>query len=678
MAAIARSILSLPSRARPLGALVAALVASAAAGAQDVRLAFVQVPASAPAATGGIAESILAGRYPSGARVVVAALADVGGTVRAVAEGFDCAADPAFDLDGRKLCFAGRRAPGGPLELWQAELEGELGDPRLLFEARADCVAPLYTPNRRLVFAALYAGEYEEHGGLRSFSLYEWSRRSDEPTRLTFNPSSDFEPALLADGRIAYSSWQHVGNQRWPRGGVALMLINSDGTGVFPLTDRHRDPWLERGVLPWGAGRFVYVRAASAAGFGAGELVAGSLDDALGEPRTLVALAQHEVADAAPLPDGGLVVAARPTDGSRATFGLYLWRDGALELLYDDPAQHELSPAPAVASAPERLISTVEPGTAHGWVLVLDCRETDRSDQGDPRREPVAKVRVLEGLPLHGAGAAGPTFLPSPGHDDEPLVHAASATGTIPTRILGEVAPAADGSLYLKVPADRPLRLQLIDREGFALVNERAWFWVRPNERRVCIGCHEDRELAPRNVAPLAAAREPADLTDARGWRSLSFQSDVRPILEKTCAQSGCHVPPAPTADMVLLPDSFGDGDAALAQRFGSGYANLLARQAGKPFGVGGRRVHPGDARASPLLWMLYGEQLGPAYERAPFDRPLVEGHPDGGISPAELERFRAWVDLGAVYDESAPRGPWPYAIPRREKPAQDEEGDGR
>jgi hypothetical protein len=213
------------------------------------------------------------------------------------------------------------------------------------------------------------------------------------------------------------------------------------------------------------------------------------------------------------------------------------------------------------------------------------------------------------------------------------------------------VPPAADGSVHLKVPADTPLRLQLVDGDGFARVNERAWFWVRPNERRVCIGCHEDRELSPHNVAALAAGRRPTDLTDPKKWESFSFLDDVQPILDDNCAFSGCHASPRPAAALDLV-GSFPGGEPGGPSRamFVSSYRNLLAPQDGKPLSVGGRIVHPGDARSSPLLWMLYGRPLAPQYAPAPFDRPMATAHPGPMLPESELATFRRWIDLGAVY----------------------------
>ena len=65
---------------------------------------------------------------------------------------------------------------------------------------------------------------------------------------------------------------------------------------------------------------------------------------------------------------------------------------------------------------------------------------------------------------------------------------------------VGELA--ADGSVFLEVPADTPLRLRTLDEQGRAVIDSGGWVWVRPAEKRGCIGCHEDRERAPANRFP--------------------------------------------------------------------------------------------------------------------------------------------------------------------------------
>lgn len=648
---------------------------TAPALAESFSVVFVQAPRSALPATPDVGRSILASRYLAGMRIVAADFGDVARTVRILTADFATATDPHFRHDASSLLFVGHRAQDEPLQVW--EFRALDGRPHQKVAVDADCVGPVFMPAGGVVFASLLGREYEEHGGQYSFSLFAQHARVEMPTRLTFNPSSDFNPFVLTDGRLLYSSWQHVGNHHWPTGQVALMTINSDGTGVFPLTGNHRGPWLKRGAKAIGDDEIAFIEAASSTEFGAGSLRATSLNDAFATYRTLVSIDRYAVADFAPLPEGRLLLSAKPAQQSSATFGLYIYDKGEITAFYDDPKFDDLSPQVGVPrSLPERRISTVVSGTPYGYLAILDCYQTDRSDQHKLKRGSIRAVRVIEGRPpTYDAGEV--SFLSVPGREGEPLVHPASATGYIPSRILGEVPPATDGSVYLKVPANRPLRIQLIDQSGFAVMNERAWFWVRPNERRVCIGCHENRELSPPNKVALATRRRPTDLTDPELWRTVSFRHDIAPIVKKTCATTDCHIPPFPTAGMNLTPDRLcGSRNAPLAGRFGPAYANLLARQQAKPAIIGGRRIHAGNALSSPLLWMLYGRALAEQCTVAPFERPMVEAHPGPMLPTAQLELFRTWVDLGAPYDVVASPGPWPHEIPNDDTVAMEREAN--
>jgi hypothetical protein len=49
----------------------------------------------------------------------------------------------------------------------------------------------------------------------------------------------------------------------------------------------------------------------------------------------------------------------------------------------------------------------------------------------------------------------------------------------------------------------------------------RRWIWARRGTSRGCIGCHENKELAPENRVPAAILRgEPHDLTSAKATGS--------------------------------------------------------------------------------------------------------------------------------------------------------------
>ncbi|UCF39273.1 MAG: hypothetical protein JSU96_02235 [Acidobacteriota bacterium] len=133
------------------------------------------------------------------------------------------------------------------------------------------------------------------------------------------------------------------------------------------------------------------------------------------------------------------------------------------------------------ASRPRPPIATsvVKPGLDHGWLLCLDASESTFSI---PSRE-VSAVRVWD---------------------------------SAADRLLGSAPVEADGSFFLEVPADRSLRLEIVDAEGKTLAEQGSGIWVRPNESRGCIGCHEDRTLSPENRIPLAVSKPAVKIAEAR------------------------------------------------------------------------------------------------------------------------------------------------------------------
>jgi hypothetical protein len=84
--------------------------------------------------------------------------------------------------------------------------------------------------------------------------------------------------------------------------------------------------------------------------------------------------------------------------------------------------------------------------------------------------------------------------------------------------VVGETAVESDGSFFLQVPTERPLRLELLDAAGGLVQRERSWFWMRRGEQRVCVGCHAGPERAPENRIPkvLLRADVPVRMTTPR------------------------------------------------------------------------------------------------------------------------------------------------------------------
>ena len=126
---------------------------------------------------------------------------------------------------------------------------------------------------------------------------------------------------------------------------------------------------------------------------------------------------------------------------------------------------------------PQGHLSMLRRGYTNGTLLCLDARP--------PRHPDAARVRIKALRGPHVDGAAPES------------------------QALGEVPLAEDGSFFVSVPADTPLLLDVLDARGKLLDAGITPFWVRPNETRACIGCHEQPDTAPPNRRPLAVDHDP-------------------------------------------------------------------------------------------------------------------------------------------------------------------------
>ncbi len=51
---------------------------------------------------------------------------------------------------------------------------------------------------------------------------------------------------------------------------------------------------------------------------------------------------------------------------------------------------------------------------------------------------------------------------------------------------MGTAPVEQDGSFFVQVPGDTPIRFALLDAKGGVLRQEHGWFWARGGEQRIC------------------------------------------------------------------------------------------------------------------------------------------------------------------------------------------------
>ncbi len=407
------------------------------------------------------------------------------GRLHPLTEGFHTARDPDISFDGRHILFSGKRGAGDPAQIFEMNADGSALRP--VTQEVMDCTHPVYLstlyvitsdePWYQIAFAGAPPG--------RNSSLYTAKLDGTQVRRITYNPYGDADPFLMPDGRILFAGEQRNRFNSEAADRMPIFGVNLDGTDYAIFSSDEGAPWKQTPVVT--AGRLaVFVEQDHRMETAGGWLAAVALRRNLHSYRRLTQPEEGLFQSPSPLPDGRLIVSFRPPGAE--TYGLWLFDPvtGAREMLFDDPDADEvqarlLSPRPE----PDGRSSVVNEEDANGLLYCLNTSISDLPPESWPY--PGAKrLRVLEALP--------------------------KGDGRPATKVLGEAPVESDGSFHVKVPANVPLLLQMLDEKG-AVRRSCSWIWARNRESRGCIGCHEDGELTPENRMVDALRRPATDLT---------------------------------------------------------------------------------------------------------------------------------------------------------------------
>ena len=402
-------------------------------------------------------------RFPQGAQLLLIH----NGSAAPLLPDFAASADANVSFDGKSVLFSGKKKGGDPWQIWELTLSDRTV--RQVVSSGSDAIRPLYLPGWRLVYA--------QRNGTR-FQMYSARIADTKPLEeiegkgaqavfpISFMQASAIPADVLADGRVLFESLFPLGDGKTPE----LYLVYSDGSGVESYRCDHS------ASARWGgrqlrSGDVVFTRGSSLARFTSPLAQAES-----------VAVPRAEYAGAiAETPSSEWLVSARSSAAAR--YSLQLWKPGSptLRPFLAQTATNLIDPVlVAPRNRPRR-----HPSALHDWdyanLLALDRRI---SREGNLKAVPAA-VR-LEAQDWEGGVVR---------------------MGTSPIE--------SDGSFFVRVPADGPIRFALLDARGEVIRQEHGWFWIRRGEQRYCTGCHAGPEHAPENRVPQVLTRttEPVDLT---------------------------------------------------------------------------------------------------------------------------------------------------------------------
>jgi len=212
----------------------------------------------------------------------------------------------------------------------------------------------------------------------------------------------------------------------------------------------------------------------------------------------------------------------------------------------------------------------------------------------------------------------------------------------------------ADGSAHFTIPANTPIFLLPLDKDGQALQIMRSWFIGQPGERVSCIGCHESSHESPLPRMTEASKAEPLALDQWLGdVRNFSYRTKIQPIVDKNCMS--CHDgeaangryqshradyqnKPIPYLGADLLKDwkvrYSGSASPTFGGRFSEGYYQLF-------------RLTRGPGIESDMRLLTAKEFSADTTELVQM---LKKGHHGVTLEKGEWQKIYQWIDLNTPF----------------------------
>ncbi len=471
--------------------------------------------------------------------------------------------DMEIDWDAKKLMFSGLDKKDR-WQLYEIELDkkGAMPVAKMLtpgIHENVDSYDATYLPNGKIIFCytACHVGVPCVSGSDYVANLYVMDPNAGSPEQvdksirqLTFEQDADWMPTVMNDGRVMYTRWEYTDNSHYFS--RILMRMNPDGTSqasYYGSTSFWPNSIFYSRQIPNSSTKFMSIVSGHHGTRRSGELhlfdtSKGTFEDegrvhkfpTYG--REYVAKTKDTLVDGVwpqmlhpyPINEGLAVVSARtPQQG----WSIYLVDkfDNMTMLQRSGQGWSYFEPMPvAKRKKPSVIPSLVEknlkanPKLDTGTLFLNDIYQGPGL-AGVPRGT-VKALRIFEyNYAYRNMGAHD--VIGQEGSWDVKRIH-----GTVP------VEP--DGSAIFEVPANRPIALQPLDKDGNALALMRSWLTVMPGEVQSCVGCHEANYMTPISATAMAARKKPSKITPFRGpVRGYSFVRDVQPILDKYCV--GCH-----------------------------------------------------------------------------------------------------------------------------------------
>ncbi len=460
--------------------------------------------------------------------------------------------DPQVSYDGTRILFAYRKGGRENYLLHEINIDGS--GLRQLTSGEYDDIEPTYLPDGGIVFVSTRCKRWVNCWLTQVATLHRCDPDGGNVRPISSNNEQDNTPWPLKDGRILYTRWEYVDRSQVDY--HHLWSANADGTGQM-IWYGNQHPgivMIDAKPVP-GSDQVIAIFSPGHGGREHSGPVA-LVDVKAGPDDTSHS---RKISDDLPYRDpwafsGHCFVAA--LDGK-----LVLMDDGGRrETIFTLPkgdlqaGMHLHEPRPVASREREPVLpSRMDVAKSTGRLLLADIYE-GRNMKGVQRGQ-IKKLLVLESLPMpiHYTGGMDPI----------------SYGGTFTLeRVVGTVPVEEDGSAFVELPALRSFFFVALDENDLSVKRMQSFLTVQPGETTSCVGCHEQRERAPKiaysNSGPRAARRAPSRVEPIPGVPDvLDFPRDIQPILDEHCVKCHGYDGPAPGARVEQATAKGGAGPRA-------------------------------------------------------------------------------------------------------------------
>lgn len=440
--------------------MVLVMLAACSQHTMDGQILVSEIPARSAGETGLWSQA-----EADGARII-AVDPNKSGSLAILTKDFISAVSPTVSYDGKKMLFAAKKEAGDHWQIWEMHLSS--GKSHQITTCEVDCLNPSYLPNGRLGFTKRLGNDKYSACDM----VFTANLDGSNMQQVSFSPQSFAALTTLNDGRFLAMEKQVFPDLGIPK----LMVMRPDGTKLELFYKPEKETEVLSKPVETKNKEILFIEKNGKAS----DIVSLDYNLPLHSRRVLTSAIQADFYAVSCYRNGKLLTVYRNKANENLKLATFNPGESSLNDIYQNE-DYKLVEAVLVRAAnrPKDLPSEVQLQENSGLLMCQDINfKGFESLKDDGTRIKAEKIEII---------------------------------GLDSTLEVGRVE--ADGSFYLKVEADVPFRIRTLTANNEVVSGPGSWYYIRPNERRACVGCHTGPEIAPFNRQPLAVRKEPVVVT---------------------------------------------------------------------------------------------------------------------------------------------------------------------